>query len=144
LIYAGRKLYAFNFLLKIKQGLKLKELKDPIKIFLVSLMMVSPNIYLLSLKLGGRSVGVPLPITEKKKISLGVKFIVKLLKQKFSSLSVRLLVDTLVTSIYGKSLAIERKINVYKTSSQNRHLLMKMYSRAVKKGSEEKKKNEEN
>jgi len=74
LIYAGRKLYAFNFLLKIKQGLKLKELKDPIKIFLVSLMMVSPNIYLLSLKLGGRSVGVPLPITEKKKISLGVKF----------------------------------------------------------------------
>jgi len=75
LIFAGRKLYAFNFLLKIKQGLKLREATDPIKIFLVSMMMVTPNIYLLPLKLGGRSVGVPLPISEKKKISLGVKFI---------------------------------------------------------------------
>jgi len=109
LIFAGRKLYAFNLLLEVKQGLKLKESADPLKLFLVSLMIVTPNIYLLPLKLGGRSVGVPLPISEKKKISLGVKFIIKLLKEKFSKLSAKLLVDTLVTSIYGKGPSIEKK-----------------------------------
>jgi len=81
---------------------------------------------------------------KKKKISLGVKFIIKLLKEKFITLSLKLLVDTLVNSIYAKGPAIERKINVYKLSSQNRHLLMKLYSREAKKKSAEKKKNEKN
>jgi len=116
-------LHAFNFLIKIKQGLKLKENIDPLKVFLVSLMSVTPNIYLLPLKLGGRSVGVPLPISEKKKISLGVKFIIKLLRDKHGSLSAKLIVDTLVSSAYGKGPAIERKLGLYKTSNQNRHLL---------------------
>jgi len=106
------------------------------------MMMVTPNIYLLPLKLGGRSVGVPLPISEKKKISLGVKFIIKLLKEKFNTLSIKLLVDTLVNSIYAKGHAIERKLNVYKIGSQNRHLLMKLYKRKIKKKSKEKKKKE--
>jgi len=140
LIFAGRKLQAFNMLLKIKQGLKIKELADPLKIFLVSMMMVTPNVYLLPLKLGGRSVGVPLPISEKKKISLGVKFIVKVLKEKFSKLSIKLLVDTLVISIYGKGPSIERKISLYKTSSQNRHLLRKLYGSKSKKETEKEKK----
>jgi len=66
LISCGRKLYAFNSLLDVKHGLKISEHADPNKVFLVSLMMVTPNIYLLPLKLGGRSVGVPLPISNKK------------------------------------------------------------------------------
>jgi len=67
LIFSGFKLVAFNNFIKIKQGLKKKEFLDPYKLFLVAMMMITPNIYLLPLKLGGRAVGVPLPITEKKK-----------------------------------------------------------------------------
>jgi len=67
LIFSGYKLSGFNRFLKIKQGLKLIDILDPYKLFLISMMKVTPNIYLLPLKLGGRSVGVPLPITEKKK-----------------------------------------------------------------------------
>jgi len=78
---------------------------------------------------------------KKKKISLGVKFIVKVLKEKFSKLSIKLLVDTLVISIYGKGPSIERKISLYKTSSQNRHLLRKLYGRKSKKETEKEKKN---
>lgn len=68
LIFSGNKLRAFKMFLLIKQGLKHRELTDPVKSFLVAMMMITPNIYLLPLKLGGRSVGVPMPITEKKKL----------------------------------------------------------------------------
>jgi len=121
------KLRAFNNFILVKQGLKNKELTDPYKLFLVSMMRATPNIYLLPLKLGGRSVGVPLPITEKKKVSLGVKFVVKLLRDKSDSLSIQSIVDVLVASIYGKGPAIERKHTVYKTGSLNRHLLLKTF-----------------
>jgi len=67
LIFSGKKLSAFKLFILIKQGLKRKEKCNPFKIFLVSMMMVTPNIFLLPLKLGGRSLGVPVPISEKKK-----------------------------------------------------------------------------
>lgn len=96
------------------------------------MMMSTPNIYLLPLKLGGRSVGVPLPITEKKKVTLGTKFVIKLLRDKSGSLSVNSVVDVLISSIYGKGPAIERKQAVYKAGSLNRHLLLKVFSKMKK------------
>jgi len=69
LIFVGKKLSAFNKLIAVKYNLKLREKKDPAKVFLAAVMQATPNIYLLPLKLGGRSVGVPLPISEKKKIT---------------------------------------------------------------------------
>lgn len=139
LIFSGKKLNAFNMFVKVKQGLKMRELADPSKSFLVSMMMVTPNVYLLPLKLGGRSVGVPMPISEKKKITMGVKFIIKLLKERAVNLSVKSLVDLLVSSIYGQGPAIEKKFNVYKTGSSNRHLLVKMFHRLNKKKKKKKK-----
>jgi len=127
LIFSGFKLVAFNNFVKIKQGLKKKEFFDPYKLFLVAMMMVTPNIYLLPLKLGGRAVGVPLPITEKKKVTMGVKFLVKLLKDKNHVLSVEAVVELLVFSIYGKGLSIEKKQAVNKIGSLNRHLLFKTF-----------------
>jgi len=109
LVFSGFKLAAYNNFIKIKQGLKRKESMDPYKLFLVAMMMITPNIYLLPLKLGGRSVGVPLPITEKKKVTMGVKFLIKLLRDKNHVLSINSVVDLLVSSLYGKGFAIERK-----------------------------------
>lgn len=73
LIFKGQKLGAFKSFLKIKQGLKLKEVFDPYVVFLVSMMKVTPDIVFLSVKLGGASYGVPMPITQKKRIVFSVK-----------------------------------------------------------------------
>lgn len=73
LIAKGYKLKAFNNFLKIKQNLKFKEFFDPSIIFLVSLVKVSPDIILLPVRLGGKSYGVPMPITERKRVSLSVR-----------------------------------------------------------------------
>lgn len=127
MIKSGLKLRAFNVFLKIKQGLKAKEKTEPSKSFLVSMMMSSPNIYLLPLKLGGRSVGVPVPITEKKKVSLSIRFVMKALKEKSRKLFSDYAVEVLVSSIYGRGPAVERKQLVYKAGSLNRHRCTKFF-----------------
>jgi len=65
--FKGHKLSAFNMFLKIKQGLKQKEFFDPYMLFLISMMKVTPDIVFLTVKLGGSSQGVPMPINQKKK-----------------------------------------------------------------------------
>jgi ribosomal protein S7 len=69
----GKKIFAFNRFLLIKEGLKLKENEDPYLIFLVSMMKVSPLIKLKSTFGRGGRVSIPLPISDKKKIAFGVK-----------------------------------------------------------------------
>lgn len=132
LIFEGRKLGAFNTLASVRRGLKLKESVDPFRAFLVSMMMVTPHIVLLPLRMGGRTVGVPMPITEKKKVTVGVKFVIKMLKERSNSVSVKSLVDTLVSSIYGQGPSVERKNNVHKTGGQNRHLLARVFPKMRK------------
>jgi len=133
LVFSGKKLKAFKIFALVKQGLKIKESANPYRIFLVSLMMVTPNIHLFPLKLGGRAVGVPLAISEKKKVALGVRLIIKLLKEHMLSLSVNAMVDLLSSSIYGKGIAYERKLALYKNGSRNRHLLSKLFKKIKKK-----------
>lgn len=129
MIFAGRKLLAFNRFVKVKQGLKQREQMDPFKTFLASMMMVSPSIYVLQVRSGGRSIGVPLPISEKKKVTMGVKFVIQVLKQRSYNVSINSMVDTLISSLHGSGAAIERKHSVHKSGSLNRHLLFKVFKR---------------
>ena len=123
LIINGKKLTAFFQFLKIKQGLKLRESYDPYFLFLVALMRATPNLVLMPIRLGGSSQGVPMPITEKKRIIFGVKWSLKILKEKKIGFSVNNIVDILLSSIYSKSVAIEKRTSVHKAGSRNRHLL---------------------
>jgi len=49
------------------------------------------------------------------------------LKERFGKITVASVTDVLISSIYGRGLAIERKFNIYKTGNQNRHLLTKLF-----------------
>jgi len=70
LINCGKKLWAFNFFLDIKYGLKKIENIDPLIIFFVAIINISPEILLFPLKLGGLVSEVPMPISVKNKLFL--------------------------------------------------------------------------
>lgn len=123
LISKGLKLRAFNNYVKIKQGLKVQEKNEPHIIFLVSMMKISPDIIALPVRLGGAAHGVPMPISEHQRLIFSVKWVLKLLKDKYRRLDVNQVVDVMVSSLYNKGLAIEKKQSVYKQGSLNRHLL---------------------
>ena len=125
----GKKIFAFNRFLSIKEGLKLKENEDPYLIFLVSMMKVSPLIRLKSTFGRGGRLSIPLPISDKKRIVFGVKWILKLLKykNKSSSIKVSQIVDLLVSSIYGEGISIDKKETLHATGDLNRAELLNKF-----------------
>lgn len=123
LIVRGRKLWAFNFFILLKLELKKREQLEPYWVFLVGIMKITPDFLLFPLKLGGVVQGVPLPITERKQYTFGVKWVIKLLKDKLGKFSVSTIADILIEAIYNKGLGIERKLSIYEIGSKNRHLI---------------------
>lgn len=123
LISKGKKIKAFNTFLKIKNVLKTKEDYDPSLVFLVALIKITPVVILRPFKTSGVVHGVPLPITYKKQFTFACKWVIKLLKDSFRSVSPNDVADLLVSSIYDKGLAIKRREDVYKAAYLNRHLL---------------------
>lgn len=116
LIFKGNKLWAFNFFILIKYELKKREMVDPFWVFLVSIMKITPEFILLPLKLGGTTQFVPLPISEKKQYTFAIKFVIKLIRDRFRKLSVSSICDALVLSIYNKGISIEKKTSLYQTA----------------------------
>jgi ribosomal protein S7 len=73
MIFCGKKIMAFKFIISLKQFLKLKEGFDPYLIFLVAMLQVTPNLLLRAIRMGSGSKNVPLPISEKKKIAFAIR-----------------------------------------------------------------------
>ena len=73
LIAKGKKLMAFKFFSDLNCILKVREHMDPFLIFLTCMLKITPKVLLRSLRLGGKTHGVPMPITQKKQISFAVQ-----------------------------------------------------------------------
>jgi len=123
LIFKGRKLWAFNKLLDLKLLLKHQEEIDPFITLTTSIMKIMPEVILFPRKLGGRIQGVPLPITERKQYTYVISATIRALRSKMRIIILMHLVELLTSAIYEKGEAYEKKLIIYKTSSDNRHLL---------------------
>ena len=123
LIFRGRKIFAFNLLLRIKEGLKAKEKYDPFLVFLVAFMKITPAVILLTLPQGGMLHSVPFPITPKKQVTFAVKWAIKLLKDSFRIVKLSTLVDNLVSALYNKGISWRKKKEIHMVSLKSRHLI---------------------
>lgn len=123
LIVSGKKMKAFNIFVILKYSLKLEENYDPYYVFLISMMRLSPEFVLSALKLSGIIYWLPAPITLKKKVTLSVKWAIRLLKNSRGRRKWILLIKALKSSIYNKGpLMLEYK-SYYTKGLVNRQML---------------------
>jgi len=124
LIFRGRKLWAFKFFLDLKFELKQCEGVEPFWVFLIAMMKITPELLLFPKKLGGIIHWVPLPIGERKQYTFAVKWVIKLLRDKYKSITLKNITETLIQAIYNKGDSFEKKIiclwNRYCKSSFNK------------------------
>lgn len=126
LIKRGRKDWALKFLIETKFQLKKRLHIDPNFILHASLLKITPHMFLIPKKMGSSVYGVPVSISFRKQLTFSVKWVVKLLRDKFRRLIVNHVADCLVGSLFNKGLSFERKSLLYKTADENRHLLRYM------------------
>jgi len=123
LIFRGLKLRAFNYFCKIKYFIKQLEFYDPSFVFLLCMLSITPSLFLRSANSFGSSNQIPFPLDYWKKISFGCRWVIKLLKDTNRVITVKSVVDLLVSSLYNKGLAIKKKQEVYKIAALNSYLL---------------------
>lgn len=123
----GHKAKAFAFLGRIKESLKAREFIDVYYSFLVAMLQITPTVLILQQRLGSAVEGVPFPLNTSRKATFAVKWVVKLLKDKNSSLSVKALVDLLHNSLYQRGEAFERKKNFHRLALTNRFLIQRSF-----------------
>lgn len=123
LIFRGRKIWAINFFIKIKEFLKKKLFFDSRVILLLSLCLLTPSVYLVPLKLGSGVERVAFPILNKKKFIFSVKWALKSLKNNSKRLTVKLVSENLIEALQGKGIGLECKKRVYIQAIKNKSLL---------------------
>lgn len=123
LIWRGRKIWAYNFLLRLKYKLKLKNNIEFHIIFIFSLLKITPHILLSYLKIGGSKQGVPLAISWKKKMTYAIKWIRMSLRNKYKRIKLKDMVEEISSSIYDKGLGCRKRKRTYIEGFSNRFLL---------------------
>jgi len=109
LIFRGNSLLAFKFYCKLKNKIKLKGFYDFNFILLIAMMNITPKVNLRIFRFGSSNKKVPFPITEQKQISLAVKWIKSLSKDKNRAINLIKLVELLISSLYNKGSVVEKK-----------------------------------
>jgi ribosomal protein S7 len=122
-IFRGGKLRAFNFLVRIREGIKIKECVDWNLVFLVSMLNITPKVDLFLLRMGGGNKKVPLPISESKQISLAVKLLKSLSKSNKRTVNVDIMVNLISESLYNKGDAVQKNLDAHSLAILNRYLI---------------------
>lgn len=85
-------------------------------------MKITPEVLLFPIKRGGGIQLVPLPITERKQYTFGVKWVIKLLRDKNRIVTISSLSDALIMAVYNKGVSIEKRDSVNTIANMNRHM----------------------
>lgn len=91
------------------------------------MLQITPMVLIVPQRLGASYKGVPFPLSAKKRVTFAVKWIVKLLKDKHHSLSLRALVDLLYNSLYQRGEAMDRKRTFHSLALSNRFLIQRFF-----------------
>jgi len=117
---SGKKQKAENILKKVFNNIS-KQNKDPIVIFNKALENTKPILEVRSKRKGATVYQIPVPITEKRQISLGISWIIETVRKKSSSRGIVLnLTDELLNASEGKGSSVQKKLDLHKLAKKNR------------------------
>jgi small subunit ribosomal protein S7 len=103
-------------LVLIQQNLK----KNPIKILLLSINNVKPVVEIRSVRMRGANYQVPIPLSDNRKVSIAIKWIIATAnKKKENSMKVKLK-DELIAASQNHGESIKKKLTIHKLANANR------------------------
>lgn len=120
LMVNGSKIKAENLFVRSFFLLKNKG-ESPIRIFLQALENSKPSVELRSVRRGGASYQIPVPLSEKRRISLSMKWVIEVARRRKNFFSGSL-AEALIEASKSRGDSVKKKNNVHTIALKNRSL----------------------
>lgn len=121
LMISGKKAKAENMFEKSLLFIKEKEKKNPIYVFFCALEHSKPCVEVRSVRRGGATYQIPVPLKEKRGISLAMKWILQAARKKKGSFE-RNLSNVLLEASKNQGDSVKKKESIHLIALKNRSL----------------------
>lgn len=116
----GKKAKAEKILLTSLIKLKRIEKKDPIKTIQLALENVKPLVEVRSIRIGGSSYQIPVPLTKNRQYSLGIRWIIESARNRNAYKMSDNLFDELLDASKNQGASVKRRLTLHKLADANR------------------------
>lgn len=116
----GKKLLAQRIVYKAFDILKEKKKEDPVQLFKKALENIKPVLETRPRRVGGATYQVPIEIPERRRISLGLRWLVQYANERAEFRMEERLANEILDALENKGGAIKKKEDTHKMAEANR------------------------
>ncbi|MBT8221358.1 MAG: 30S ribosomal protein S7 [Bacteroidia bacterium] len=120
LMLQGKKNVAFKIFYDAMDIVKSKVEESEYEIFKTALNNVTPQVEVRSKRIGGANFQIPTEIRGKRKISIGMKWLIKFSRARSGKGMADKLSAEIIAASKGEGAAVKRKIDTHKMAESNR------------------------
>jgi len=120
LMLAGKKSVAFQVFYDAMDIVKEKVEESEYEAFKAALANVMPQVEVRSKRIGGANFQIPMEIRGKRKMSIGMKWLIKFARARSGKGMAEKLSAEIIAASKGEGAAVKRKIDTHKMAESNR------------------------
>jgi small subunit ribosomal protein S7 len=116
----GKKAKAEKILLQSLELIKKSTNEEPVKIILQAVENVRPLIEVRSVRIGGTSHQVPVPLRKHRQYSLGIRWIVESARKRNGFIMSEKLFDEFIDAAKNQGSSVRRRVTLHRLAKANR------------------------
>lgn len=120
LMWDGKKSVAFGIFYDALDLVKSRTNEDELQVWKKALNNVMPQVEVRSRRIGGATFQIPTEIRAKRKVSIGMKWLIRFARQRSGKGMAEKLAAELIAASKGEGAAVKRKEDTHKMAESNR------------------------
>ena len=120
MMLSGKKSAAFRIFYDACDKIQERTKQDPHQVWKKALNNAMPQVEVRSRRVGGATFQIPTEIRAKRKISIGMKWLIKFSRQRSGKGMAEKLANELIAASKGEGAAVKRKEDTHKMAESNR------------------------
>ena len=116
----GKKAKAERILLKSLELIKKSGNPEPINVIVKALENVKPLVEVRSVRIGGSSYQIPVPLTKHRQYSLGIRWIIDSARKRNAYSMTEKLFDEFMDASKNQGASVRRRVTLHKLADANR------------------------
>ncbi len=120
LLWQGKKSTAFNIFYEAMNQVETKTNENPHEVWQKALANVTPHVEVKPKRIGGATFQIPMELRPSRKISLGIKWLIKYSRLRSGRGMADKLANEVIAAAKGEGAAVKKKEDTHKMAESNR------------------------